>query len=106
MQENSMSLANRALWTIDRNLTGELSLGSVAQNCGVSRYPLAHAFGETTGMSVMEYVRQRRLSEAAVNLAKGQSNIFDLAVVYRYASHEVFSRGFRVQVPMHPEYVR
>ena len=54
-----MSLANRALWSIDRNLTTELSLGSVAEACGVSRYHLAHAFGASTDMSVMEYVRAR-----------------------------------------------
>jgi AraC family transcriptional regulator len=101
-----MSLANRALWTIDRNLTAELSLGSVAQNCGVSRYHLAHAFGASTGMSVMEYVRSRRLSEAAVNLAKGASNILDLAMEYGYASHEAFSRAFRARFDMTPEEVR
>jgi AraC family transcriptional regulator len=106
MQENTMSLANRALWTIDRNLTGELSLGSVAENCGVSRYHLAHAFGETTGMSVMEYVRERRLSEAAANLANGKSNILDLALEYGYASHEAFSRAFRSQFGLTPEEVR
>ena len=101
-----MSLANRALWTIDRNLTGELSLRTVAENCGVSRYHLAHAFGETTGMSVMEYVRERRLSEAAADLAKGKSNILDLAMEYGYASHEAFSRAFRAQFAMTPEEVR
>lgn len=101
-----MSLANRALWTIDRNLTTELSLGSVAEVCGVSRYHLAHAFGQTTGMSVMEYVRSRRLSEAANNLAKGASNILELAMDYGYASHEAFSRAFRAQFNMTPEDVR
>ena len=101
-----MSLANRALWTIDRNLTGELTLAKVAENCGVSRYHLAHAFGETTGMSVMEYVRSRRLSEAAINLAKGACNIRELAMDYGYASHEAFSRAFRTQFGMTPEEVR
>ena len=101
-----MSLANRALWTIDRNLTGDLTLAKVAENCGVSRYHLAHAFGETTGMSVMEYVRSRRLSEAANNLAKGASNILDLALDYGYASHEAFSRAFRSKFGMTLEEVR
>jgi AraC family transcriptional regulator len=72
----------------------------------VSRYHLAHAFGETTCMSVMEYVRSRRLSEAAINLAKGASNILDLALDYGYASHEAFSRAFRTQFGMTPEEVR
>jgi AraC family transcriptional regulator len=101
-----MSLANRALWTIDRNLTSELSLGTVAQSCGVSRYHLAHAFGETAGMSVMEYIRRRRLSEAAASLAQGAGNILDLALEFGYASHEAFTRAFRQQFGMTPDEVR
>lgn len=101
-----MSLANRALWTIDRNLTSELSLGGVAQACGVSRSHLAHAFGDATAMSVMEYVRGRRLSEAAGNLARGASNILELALESGYASHEAFSRAFRTQFGLTPEEVR
>ena len=101
-----MSLANRALWTIDRNLTGELSLGAVAGACGVSRYHLAHAFGETTGMPVMEYVRRRRLSEAAARLASGATDILDLALEFGYASHEAFTRAFRAQLGTTPEEVR
>ncbi len=101
-----MSLANRALWTIDRNLTSELSLGSVALACGVSRYHLAHAFGGSTGMPVMEYVRRRRLSEAADVLAGGASSILDLALEFGYASHEAFSRAFRAQFGKTPEDVR
>ena len=101
-----MTVANRALWTIDRNLTAELSLGGVAEACGVSRYHLAHAFGESTGMSVMEYVRGRRLSEAADKLANGADNILDLALEFGYASHEAFSRAFRSRFGVTPEDVR
>jgi AraC family transcriptional regulator len=72
----------------------------------VSRYHLAHAFGESTGMSVMEYVRGRRLSEAAAHLARGAANILDLALESGYASHEAFSRAFRTQFGMTPEEVR
>ncbi len=101
-----MSLANRALWAIDRNLRSDLTLGGLAQSCGVSRYHLAHAFGETTGMSVMEYARARRLSEAASGLAAGAGNILDLALEFGYASHEAFSRAFRAQFGTTPEAVR
>jgi len=101
-----MSLSSRALFTIDRNLRSDLSLGTVAGFCGVSRYHLAHAFGETTGMPVMEYVRRRRLSEAANRLADGADNILDLALDYGYASHEAFSRAFKSAFEVTPEAVR
>ncbi len=101
-----MSLTNRALWVIDRNLGDDLTLAGVAQACGVSRHHLAHAFGATVGQPVMAYLRARRLSEAAMALARGAESILDLALESRYGSHEAFSRAFRAQFATTPEAVR
>ena len=101
-----MSLSNRALWVIDRNLSRPLSLADVADACGVSRHHLAHAFGETVGMTVMGYVRARRLSDAARALASGAQNILDVAIASGYGSHEAFSRAFRARFDATPETVR
>jgi AraC family transcriptional regulator len=101
-----MSLTNRALWIIDRNLERDLSLGDIAVACSVSRHHLAHAFGETVGMTVMDYVRGRRLSEAAERLAAGANDILQLALASSYGSHEAFSRAFRAKFDATPEAVR
>src|SRR3984885_16268476 len=101
-----MSLASKALWAIERNLNRELSLQEVAEACGVSRFHLAHAFGEATGYSVMEYIRRRRLTEAARALAGGAPDILALALDAGYGSHEAFSRAFRTQFGTTPETVR
>lgn len=101
-----MSLTRRALWVIDRNLGRDLSLGEIAQACDVSRHHLAHAFGEASGMSVMAYVRGRRLSEAARALAGGASSILDVALEAGYASHEAFTRAFGARFGASPEQVR
>lgn len=52
-----MPFPDKALWIIERNLTQPLTLDGIAAACGVSRSPLAHAFGTATGVSVMQYVR-------------------------------------------------
>jgi len=52
-----MSLTNKALFIIERNLGSDLTLAGIAKNCAVSRFHLAHAFGESTGRTVMDYVR-------------------------------------------------
>src|SRR5208283_3428040 len=70
------------------------------------RYHLAHAFGESTGHSVMQYVRGRRLNAAAHRLANGAPDILDLALETGYESHEAFSRAFRAQFGATPEMVR
>jgi AraC family transcriptional regulator len=101
-----MTLTDKALWVIERNLDSTLDLKRIAQACGVSRYHLAHAFGESAGLSMMHYVRQRRLSAAAEALAKGAPDILDLALETGYASHEAFSRAFRAAFGATPEMVR
>lgn len=101
-----MSLTNRALFVIERNLNRDLSLGEIAERCNVSRFHLAHAFGEATGRSVMEYVRQRRLTEAAYALAGGAGDILDVALGSGYASHEAFTRAFKAEFAKTPEEVR
>ena len=101
-----MSLTNRALWVIERNLNRELTLGELAKNCDVSRYHLAHAFGSATGKSVMDYARGRRLTEAARALASGAPDILTVALEANYASHEAFSRAFRAQFGLTPEELR
>ncbi len=101
-----MNLANKALWMIERNLDRDLDLGEIAKACGVSRYHLAHAFGTSVGLSVMHYVRARRLNAAAQALAGGAPDILDLALEAGYASHEAFSRAFRAEFGATPETVR
>ena len=101
-----MSLTNKALWVIERNLHEELTLGGLAGALDVSRYHLAHAFGATTGRSVMDYARGRRLTEAARALGHGAPDILAVALDAGYASHEGFSRAFRAQFELAPEELR
>ena len=100
-------LAEHVVWAIERNLDRPLTLAELADACGVSRFHLAHAFGRATGLSVMHYVRARRLSEAARSLATGNApDILSLALDTGYGSHEAFSRAFRAQFGTTPEAVR
>ncbi|HEV2268438.1 MAG TPA: AraC family transcriptional regulator [Steroidobacteraceae bacterium] len=101
-----MSLINRALFVIERNLHQDLSLGGLAEVCGVSRFHLAHAFGDATGLAVMEYVRRRRLTESAYALAAGAQDIMEVALDYSYGSHEAFTRAFKAYFGKTPDEVR
>ena len=79
-----MSITAKALWVIERNHQRDLTLDEIADACGVSKFHLAHAFGQSTGHSVMQYVRGRRLTEAARKLARGAPDILDLALETGY----------------------
>ena len=101
-----MSFPDKALWIIERNSTQPLTLDGIAAACGVSRSHLAHAFGTATGLSVMQYVRARRLSAAARALAAGAPDILSIALEAGYGSHEAFTRAFRDRFQQTPESVR
>ena len=101
-----MNPVSKALWFIESHFAGELTLTEIAASAGVSRYHMARAFGLTTGFSVMQYVRGRRLSEAARLLADGAPDILTLALDVGYGSHEAFTRAFREQFGVTPERVR
>src|SRR5437763_14049340 len=82
----SMNPAQKALWFIESHLAGELSLDEIAGIAGISRFHMVRAFAAATGLSVMRYVRARRLSEAARALANGAPDILQLALAAEYTS--------------------
>src|SRR5438105_2014185 len=91
-----MNPAQKALWFIESHLADELTLDEIAGVAGISRFHMVRAFAAATGLSVMRYVRVRRLSEAARALVGGAPDILTLALDADYGSHEAFSR---VRIP-------
>ena len=98
--------ANKALWFIESHFAEEITLQDVAQVAGISRYHLSRLFGFATGYSVMNYVRARRLTEAARALAGGARDILGVALDAGYGSHEAFTRAFGEHFGVTPEAVR
>ena len=96
----------KALWFIENNFAGELTLDQIAEVAGVSRYHVSRAFGEALGRPITRYVRGRRLTEAAKALVAGATDILTVALESGYGSHEAFTRAFREQFGQTPESVR
>jgi AraC family transcriptional regulator len=101
-----MNPAQKALWFIESHLADALTLDEVAAIAGISRFHMVRAFAAATGLSVMRYVRARRLSEAARALANGAPDILSVALNADYGSHEAFTRAFRDHFGVTPEAVR
>ncbi|MBS0266467.1 MAG: AraC family transcriptional regulator [Planctomycetes bacterium] len=101
-----MDPVQKALWYVEHQLDAEISLEQIARACHVSPYHLTRAFAACFGVSLMRYVRGRRLSRAARQLADGADDILRLALETGYGSHEAFSRAFKEQFGRTPEQVR
>lgn len=52
-------------------------------------------FNFVTGISISDYVRKRRLTEAGYDLKNKDISVLDLALRYGFQSHSAFSRAFK-----------
>lgn len=85
---------NRAIDYIEENLHGEVSVAAVAQRAACSEFHLQRMFPYMTGMTLADYIKRRRMSLAALDLAAG-GKVVDVALRYGYESPTSFSRAFR-----------
>ncbi|MGR4866373.1 AraC family transcriptional regulator [Caulobacter sp. LARHSG274] len=101
-----MNPVERALWFIESHFAQPLDLDEIAKSGGISRFHMCRAFVVATGRPVIGYLRARRLTEAARQLAGGAPDILSVALEAGYGSHEAFTRAFRDQFGITPEQVR
>ncbi|MGM0901637.1 MAG: AraC family transcriptional regulator [Bacillota bacterium] len=85
---------NRLMDYIEEHLTEEISGKEISKIVGLSDYHFKRMFSYMAGMSLNEYIKNRRLSLANVELING-AKVTDLAYKYGYQSIEGFSRAFR-----------
>ena len=69
---------NRAMEYIEEQLPGEVDAAEVARRAACSQFHLQRMFPYLTGMTLAEYVRRRRMSLAAAELAAGR-RVIDVA---------------------------
>lgn len=95
----------KAIDFIEEGLSDEtLSLDAVARHAGYSSWHFQRLFGALTGLSLKEYIRRRRLTEAYEVLSAGSEapRLLDLALDCGFESQEAFSRAFKKQFGMTP----
>jgi len=87
----------RAIDCIEEHLTEDLDLRVCAAAAGYSLYHFIRIFREATKLTPADYIRKRRLSEAARAITGGESTILEAAFAYGFNSGENFLRAFRAE---------
>ncbi|SHK55080.1 helix-turn-helix transcriptional regulator [Desulforamulus aeronauticus] len=80
---------------IEKHLCESITLNEIAKQSHFSEFHFQRLFRKAVGVSVMEYVRKMRLSEAAKELAETDEKITNIAFKYQFSSEESFSRAFK-----------
>lgn len=84
----------RAVNYIEQNLHESVAAEDAAAHLHYSKDYFQRMFVMVTGYTVGEYIRNRRLSLAAQDLAAGQGGVLEIALRYRYESPESFTKAF------------
>jgi len=84
-----------AIEYMENNLTEDIKVKDVAEKAYVSEFHFQRIFSALCGISVGEYIRNRRMTLAAKELAAKETKVIDVAMKYGYDSPDSFSRAFQ-----------
>ncbi|WP_202710983.1 AraC family transcriptional regulator [Sporosalibacterium faouarense] len=85
---------NDSIDYIEENLSKDIDIKKVAEVACLSKFHYQRMFHILTGITVGEYIRKRRLTLAAQELAITNSKVIDIALKYGYSTPESFSKAF------------
>lgn len=80
---------------VEENLTSKITLEDVSDTAYFSMYHFHRIFSAMIGSSIKEYIRKRRLTEAAYELVNTKKRIIDIAIEYQFESQQSFTRAFK-----------
>ena len=103
---NVLESMNATIAYIEEHLLEELHMSTIARATGNLEIDLQKTFYALTGISIVEYIRRRRLSLAGYELQKGGQSVLDVALKYGYTSPDSFTRAFRQMHGITPSAVK
>ena len=89
-----MESISKAIEYIEDHLLEELSIGDIARQVNLSPFYFQKGFSLLCGLTIMEYVRKRRLALAGSELACADVKVIDAALKYGYDSPDSFTKAF------------
>lgn len=85
---------SKAIAYIEAHLQEPLSVEDIARAAALSPFYFQRGFSMLCGMSVGEYIRRRRLSQAGLAVLMSEHSILDIALDYGYDSADGFTKAF------------
>jgi AraC family transcriptional regulator len=103
---NYLDLLTRCLDIIESGLRRPLGLAEIAARTGLSPYHLHRVFRTLTGLRLIDYVRQRKLSVSLDLLLDGRLRVIDIALELGFSYPQSYIRAFRQAYGISPQRYR
>lgn len=92
---NIIKLFNDTVNYIETVIDGEIDEKKISSLSGYSYPMFSRLFSMLTEITLSEYIRSRRLTEAAIDLRDTDEKIIDIAMKYGYESPDAFGAAFK-----------
>ncbi len=102
----AVARVTRAVRKIERHPDGDLTLGNLAREAGLSPYHVLRTFESLTGVTPHQYVLRARLRAAAMRLALEPAKVLDIALDCGFGDVSNFNRAFRAEFCVSPRVYR
>lgn len=89
------TIVNDTLEYIENHLNENLSLDEIEKELNYSKFYINRLFSQKVGCTIYKYIRARRLTEAARQLAETEKPIIDIAFEAHYDSQQAFTLAFQ-----------
>ena len=94
---------NSAIAYIENNLENDVDINEIAKHASSSSYHFQRMFFAIIGITPAEYIRRRKLTLAATDLASDNKRVIDIALKYGYQSPNAFTRALRNMHGVNPK---
>lgn len=103
---NNIHRINEVMEYIESKMTDQIDMNQVAKIALCSEFHFSKMFSYLAGVSLSEYIRNRRLTLAVSDLSASSLTIVDIATKYGYSSADAFTRAFKKMHGVLPSEVR
>lgn len=95
MGEYNFEIISKTINLIEINLLNNLTIKNISSQLYLSNNHLQNLFIAYTDFTIYDYIKRRRLTEAAKKLLSSNLSILDISIEYCYNSQEAFTRAFK-----------
>lgn len=105
-QKKMFDVVSQIKMELSQNCHLPITLDSLCNKYHLSASHLIHRFKTVTGVSVMHYLKQCRITKAKVMLAKKELTINEIVMQCGFSDHSNFSRTFKQECGITPSQFR
>ncbi|WP_085506326.1 helix-turn-helix domain-containing protein [Thalassobacillus devorans] len=97
---------NKAIAYIHDHILSDLTLEEISRECYVSPSYLSHLFKREVGVSIVQFINEKRIDESKYFLLHTSTSISDIAKLFQFCNQSYYTSVFKKYVKQTPRQYR